>query len=125
MMMSLKSFSQTDTTKIQLTKPVAKLVVKDLIRGDAAIKEVSLLQTVIVAKDSIILTKAEIIETQDLQLQNLNAILKATEEKYTTQEQLSKDLNKALKKEQRRNKFLKIGSGISTAAAITLALILK
>ena len=124
-MMSLKSFSQTDTTKIQLTKPVAKLVVKDLIRGDAAIKEVSLLQTVIVAKDSIILTKAEIIETQDLQLQNLNAILKATEEKYTTQEQLSKDLNKALKKEQRRNKFLKIGSGISTAAAITLALILK
>ena len=125
MMMSLKSFSQTDTTKIQLTKPVAKLVVKDLIRGDAAIKEVSLLQTVIVAKDSIILTKAEIIETQDLQLQNLNAILKATEEKYATQEQLSKDLNKALKKEQRRNKFLKIGSGISTAAAITLALILK
>ena len=124
-MMSLKSFSQTDTTKIQLTKPVAKLVVKDLIRGDAAIKEVNLLQTVIVAKDSIILTKAEIIETQDLQLQNLNAILKATEEKYTTQEQLSKDLNKALKKEQRRNKFLKIGSGISTAAAITLALILK
>lgn len=124
-MMSLKSFSQTDTTKIQLTKPVAKLVVKDLIRGDAAIKEVSLLQTVIVAKDSIILTKAEIIETQDLQLQNLNAILKATEEKYTTQEQLSKDLNKALKKEQRRNKFLKIGSSISTAAAITLALILK
>lgn len=123
--MSLKSFSQTDTTKIQLTKPVAKLVVKDLIRGDAAIKEVSLLQTVIVAKDSIILTKAEIIETQDLQLQNLNAILKATEEKYNTQEQLSKDLNKALKKEQRRNKFLKIGSGISTAAAITLALILK
>lgn len=124
-MMSLKSFSQTDTTKIQLTKPVAKLVVKDLIRGDAAIKEVNLLQTVIVAKDSIILTKAEIIETQDLQLQNLNAILKATEEKYATQEQLSKDLNKALKKEQRRNKFLKIGSSISTAAAITLALILK
>lgn len=124
-MMSLKSFSQTDTTKIQLTKPVAKLVVKDLIRGDAAIKEVSLLQTVIIAKDSIIFTKAEIIETQDLQLQNLNAILKATEEKYTTQEQLSKDLNKALKKEQRRNKLLKIGSGISTAAAITLALILK
>ena len=124
-MMSLKSFSQTDTTKIQLTKPVAKLVVKDLIRGDAAIKEVNLLQTVIVAKDSIILTKAEIIETQDLQLQNLNAILKATEEKYATQEQLSKDLKKALKKEQRRNKFLKIGSGISTAAAITLALILK
>lgn len=124
-MMSLKSFSQTDTTKIQLTKPVAKLVVKDLIRGDAAIKEVSLLQTVIIAKDSIIFTKAEIIETQDLQLQNLNAILKATEDKYTTQEQLSKDLNKALKKEQRRNKLLKIGSGISTAAAITLALILK
>ena len=124
-MMSLKSFSQTDTTKIQLTKPVAKLVVKDLIRGDAAIKEVSLLQSVIIAKDSIIFTKAEIIDTQDLQLQNLNAILKATEEKYSTQEQLSKDLNKALKKEQRRNKFLKIGSGISTAAAITLALILK
>ena len=36
MMMSLKGFSQnvTDGTSIQLKKPIAKLVIKDLITGD-------------------------------------------------------------------------------------------
>ena len=35
-MMSLNAFSQnvTDSTKIQLTKPIAKLVIKDLIQFD-------------------------------------------------------------------------------------------
>ena len=38
MMMSLNSFSQnvTDSTSIQLKKPIAKLVIKDLITGDGA-----------------------------------------------------------------------------------------
>ena len=59
--MSLKSFSQTviDSTKIQLTKPIAKLVIKDLIKGDGAKQElvlfgdkIKLLEQKIFLKDS-------------------------------------------------------------------------
>ena len=48
-MMSLKSFSQTDTltSTIQLTKPIAKLVVKDLIQLDGMSKEFETLQNVL------------------------------------------------------------------------------
>ena len=44
MIVSLKSFSQTDTdtTLIQLQKPIAKLVIKDLITGDGAKDELAL-----------------------------------------------------------------------------------
>ena len=41
MMMSLQGFSQNDTKKtIQLKKPIAKLVIKDLITGDGAKKRI-------------------------------------------------------------------------------------
>ena len=41
MMMNLKGFSQNDTVQssIQLQKPIAKLVIKDLITGDGAKEE--------------------------------------------------------------------------------------
>ena len=44
-MMSLKSFSQsaTDSTTIRLTKPIAKLVIKDLVKSDGL--EIELLTT--------------------------------------------------------------------------------
>ena len=45
MMMSLKGFSQNDTlqSSIQLKKPIAKLVIKDLITGDGAKEELAIL----------------------------------------------------------------------------------
>ena len=48
-MLSFKSFSQNDTvsTTIQLSKPVAKLVVTDLISGDQAKLEVKTLNELI------------------------------------------------------------------------------
>ena len=64
MMTSLNSFSQnvTDSTSIQLKKPIAKLVIKDLITGDGAknelaltIDKIKLFEQKIVLKDSIIL----------------------------------------------------------------------
>ena len=68
MMMSLQGFSQsvTDSTSIQLKKPVVRLVIKDLITGDGAKEELSLvakkiklLETKIVFKDSVILNLNE------------------------------------------------------------------
>ena len=63
MIMSLKGFSQnvTDSTSIQLKKPIAKLVIKDLITGDGikeelslSISKIRLLEQKVVLKDSII-----------------------------------------------------------------------
>ena len=47
MMTSLLGFSQsvTDSTSIQLKKPIVKLVIKDLILGDGLKKELSLVST--------------------------------------------------------------------------------
>jgi len=45
LMMSLSVFSQNvtkDSTAIQLRKPIARLVIKDLIKGDGAHQEVAL-----------------------------------------------------------------------------------
>ena len=64
-MMSLKGFSQNaiDTTSIQLKKPIARLVIKDLIRGDGANEElvlnkqkINLLENKISLKDSVIVS---------------------------------------------------------------------
>ena len=63
MMMSFISFSQNDidTLSIRLEKPIAKLVIKDLITGDEAkeelilsVKKFQLLEQKIVLKDSVI-----------------------------------------------------------------------
>ena len=46
--MSWSSFSQTDTNnQIQLTKPIAKLVIKDLIQYDGLSEEMIILKSII------------------------------------------------------------------------------
>ena len=40
----MNSFSQTDTTKVKIDTPIAKLVVKDLIKGDGCVEELKLTQ---------------------------------------------------------------------------------
>ena len=48
-MMSWNSFSQsvTDSTKIQLTKPIARLVIKDLIQFDGLSREMETMQIIL------------------------------------------------------------------------------
>ena len=63
MMMSLQGFSQTviDSTSIKIKKPIVRLVIKDLIKGDGAKEEIKLLsnklrllETKVIVKDSVI-----------------------------------------------------------------------
>ena len=48
-MMSWNSFSQNviDSTQIQLTKPIARLVIKDLIQFDGLSNEMQVMQTIL------------------------------------------------------------------------------
>ena len=121
MMMSLNSFSQsaTDSTSIQLQKPIARLVIKDLITGDGAKEELSLveqkiklLETKIVFKDSVILNLNE-------RVTNFESIMNTQTDQLSLSKQLSDRLQADLKKQKVKTK-LTTGAGILVAAGILI-----
>ncbi len=120
----MKSFSQNviDSTKIQLTKPIAKLVIKDLITGDGAKGELALtLDKIKLFKEKIIL-KDSIITNLNNQIGNFNSILVTKKDQLTLSQELSKKLQTDLKKQRLKNK---ITTGVGIAAVIATAFLVK
>jgi hypothetical protein len=120
-MMSLQGFSQSviDTTKIQLKKPIARLVIKDLIIGDGAKEEIKLLsnklgllETKIVVKDSVIFNLNE-------RVMNFENILNTQSSQIALSKELNDKLQLDLKKQKVKTK-LTTGAGILVAASILL-----
>ena len=123
MMMSLKSFSQNDTvpSSIQLQKPIAKLVIKDLISGDGAKEELLLnIDKVKLLEDKIILKDSIIFNLKD-QIGNFNSILNTKSDQLTLSKKLSERLESDLKKQQLKTKLMG-GAGI-VAVAVTIFLL--
>tara|TARA_B100000282_G_scaffold146027_1_gene105054 strand:- start:622 stop:1035 length:414 start_codon:yes stop_codon:yes gene_type:complete len=121
MIVSLKSFSQTDTdtTSIQLQKPIAKLVIKDLITGDGAKEELvhtvdklQLLEQKIVLKDSII-------TNLNGQISNFNSIIGTKSDQLSLSKELSERLKKDLKKQKLKTKLVG-GAGILVAVGVAI-----
>ena len=121
MMMSLQGFSQSviDTTKIQLKKPIARLVIKDLIVGDGAKEEIKLLsnklgllETKIVVKDSVIFNLNE-------RVMNFESMLNTQSSQIALSKELNDKLQLDLKKQKVKTK-LTTGAGILVAAGILL-----
>jgi hypothetical protein len=123
-MMSLPSFSQTvtDSTSIQLKKPVVKLVIKDLIKGDGAKQKVVLFEDKINLLEQKIVLKDSIIFNLNGKVSNFNSILSTKSDQLLLSEKLSKQLQLDLKKSQLKNK-LTAGAGI--VAVIATVLLLK
>ena len=124
MTMSLNSFSQTvtDSTSIQLKKPIAKLVIKDLIKGDGAKKELVLYSDKIkLFKEKIILKDSIIFFLND-KVNNFNSILTTKSDQLSLSQELSKKLEQDLKKQKFKNK-LTTGAGI--LAVIVTAILVK
>jgi len=122
-MISWSSFSQTDTEidsskTIQLTNPIARLVVKDLIKGDAASDEVKAMQKILSATNDKLLTQTDLVANLKMQVSTYNGIISQKDEQFKTQQELSKDLEKALKKANRTKKIYQIGSAIGAAAIL-------
>ena len=124
LMMSFKSFSQTDTdsltTKIQLTKPIAKLVIKDLIQFDGLSVEMQTMQNILTETNNKLLTQNELVVNLELQNNNLQSVISGLNKKYDVQSNLSKDLEIALKRQKRQSTIYKIGAGIGAAATLLL-----
>ena len=120
--MSLNAFSQTDTdsTKIQLTKPIAKLVIKDLIQFDGLSVEMQTMQTILTETNNKLITQNELVTNLQLQNNNLESVIKELNSKYEVQAQLSDDLETALRKQKRRTTIYKIGTTVGAVATVLL-----
>jgi hypothetical protein len=121
MTMSLKGFSQnvTNSTSIQLKKPIAKLVIKDLITGDGAknelaitIDKIKLFEQKIDLKDSIILNLNN-------KINNFDSILLTKSDQLLLSQELSKRLEQDLQKQKLKNK-LTMGAGILGIVAVAI-----
>ena len=121
MMTSLKGFSQnvTDSTSIQLQKPIAKLVIKDLITGDGAKNEVVLLGDKIKILEQKVVLKDSIISNYELKMNNFNSILSTKSDQLLLSQELSKKLEIDLQKQKVKNK-LTAGAGIVAVVAAVL-----
>ncbi len=121
-MMSLNAFSQTDTLnkKIQLTKPVAKLVVKDLITGDGLKLELKTLNELLVETNGKLETQTLLVSNLQTQVINYQTIIDQKDLQLGTSSELSKELEKQLKKEARAKKLYKIGTTVGAAAVLLL-----
>jgi len=122
--MSWSSFSQTatDTTSIQLEKPIARLVIKDLITGDGAKEELILTQEKVSLLEQKIVLKDSIIFTLDSKVNNCLHIIETKNDQLTLSQNLATKLQFDLQAQKLKTKLF---SGAGIAAAIAAVLILR
>ena len=122
LMMSFTSFSQTvtDSTTIRLKKPIVKLVIKDLIKGDAAKKEVVVFNDIIKQQEIQLFKKDTIIFTLNSKITNFETIISTKSNQTLLAQELNAELEKALKKQKRRTFLYKVGTGVGAVATLLL-----
>jgi len=123
-MTSLLGFSQsaTDSTSIQLKKPIVKLVIKDLIQGDGFKKELSLISTKVFLLENKIVIKDSVINNLNSQINNFNSILFTSKEQFGLAEDLNAKLKLSLKKQRLKTKLT---GGVGIVAVVGVILLLK
>ena len=119
MMMSLQGFSQSviDTTKIQLKKPIARLVIKDLIIGDGAQKEIKLLSNKLNLLESKVFIKDSVIFSLNERVTNFESMLNTQSNQIALSRELSAKLQLDLKKQKVKTKLMS-GAGIIAVVGI-------
>ena len=117
-MMSLNAFSQnaTDSTKIQLTKPIARLVIKDLIQFDGLSDEMQAMQTILTETNNKLLTQGQLVTNLNTQIANYQSILEKKDKQISTASELSDQLQKELKRQARQKKLYQVGSIVGAVA---------
>ena len=110
-MMSLKVFSQSDTTYIiPLEEPIARLIIKDLIEGDGAKQELSITLGKVLPLNQKIVLKDSVINTQTQQITNYESVILTKDLQFKSSQELSDQLQKDLKKEKRKSRITIIAS---------------
>ena len=119
MMMSLQSFSHSviDTTKIQLKKPIVRLVIKDLIIGDGAKAEIKLLSNKLNLLENKVFIKDSVIFSLNERVINFESMLNTQSNQISLSEKLSTRLQLDLKKQKVKTKLMS-GAGIIAIVGI-------
>jgi len=118
------SFSQTVTnqkpvqtdTIVPLTIPTAKLIIKDLLKGDGAQIELVELQKVLQLTNEKMLLKDEVIFTLNSKISNLDYIILQKDEQFKLEREKSDSLLKELKAEKRKTFLYKVGTVLGVVA---------
>ena len=120
--MSWKGFSQNDTVSstIQLTKPIARFVIKDLVQYDGLTKEIQTMQSILTETNSKLLTQTDLVTNLKTQVLNYQSIVLSKDEQVESAKKATESLQKALKKERRTKKLYQVGSAIGGGAILLL-----
>jgi len=120
--MSYSSFSQndTDSTKIVLTKPIAKLVIQDIIGGDQLKIQLKTTEELLAETNNKLDTQGLLVINLETQINNYQGIIEDLNSKSKIQDDLSKDLEKALKAQRRRTFLYKVGTIVGGTATLLL-----
>ena len=123
MMTSWSCFSQIaiDSISIQLEKPIAKLIIKDLLIGDSYRTELSLVNTKINLLEQKVFLKDSIIFSLNIKTSNFENILYTKQDQLAISQELSRNLQNDLKKQKIKTKILG-GSGLLIATGIIILL---
>ena len=123
--MTFTSFSQTVTKTdsiVPLKVPVAKLVIKDILRGDGAIQQLEETEKVLELTNQKLALKENILSVLNSKVTNLDYIIKQKDEQFKFERSKSEDLIKEIKQVRRNTFFYKVGSfvGIITTTLFLL-----
>ena len=118
----MSSFSQTDTTKVRIKVPVAKLAVKDIIKGDGCFEELKLTREKLIKLQEREAQKDTIISLYKDKDDNNKLIIHTQELQINQYEKLSDDLHKELKSTKRSSIFWKVTTyiGIFTTSYLLI-----
>jgi hypothetical protein len=105
---------------VALKVPVAKLVIKDLIKGDGAIEEVKELNKTIVLKDEQISLFKQKDTLKDQKISNLELIITKKDEQFSLERQKSESLLKELKGQRTKTFLYKMGTFVGLVATSIL-----
>ncbi len=116
----MSSFSQTDTTKVRIKVPVAKLAVKDILKGDGCFEELKLTREKIIKLQEREAQKDTIISLYKDKDDNNKLIIHTQELQINQYEKLSDDLHKELRAAKTSSVLWKISTGMLSFLTIYL-----
>lgn len=107
-------------TIVSLKVPIAKLIIKDLIKGDGASAQVKELDNVIKLKDEQILLLKQKDTLQNQKISNLETIILKKDEQFSLEREKSEKLLKELKGQRAKTFLFKVGTFVGIVATSIL-----
>ena len=118
---SLSSFSQTDTTKVRISSPIAKLVIKDLIKYDGAVLELKATQDKVIKLEEREVQKDTIISLLTDKDKNNQYIISQKDVQIGEYKGMTDDLKKELKGQRNKTFWYKVLAFVSLSTTLYFA----